>query len=89
VGCRPGFIVRKPDGREEEVVVGIDPEAISAVAKVSNDLPVGTDFWTEQAEQFLSDFLWNDENIPATGRLTLRGVERGVLEKAARKEVSK
>jgi len=83
------FIVRKPDGREQEVIVMIDPEAVSAVEKVSNDLPVGKGFWTEQAEQFLSDFLWNDGNVPATGRLTLRGVERDALVTAGRKEVSK
>jgi CheY-like chemotaxis protein len=83
------FIVRKPDGSEQEVVVEIDPEAVSAVEKVTNDLPLEKAFWTEQAEQFLSDFLWNDGNAPATGRLTLRGVEREALEKAARKEVSK
>ena len=83
------FIVRKPDGREQEVVVEIDPEAVSAVEKVTNNLSLGKAFWTEQAEQFLSDFLWNDGNAPASGRLTLRGVEREALEKAARKEVSK
>jgi DNA-binding response OmpR family regulator len=83
------FIVRKPNGSEQEVVVEIDPEAVSAVEKVTNDLPVGKAFWTEQAEQFLSEFLWNDGNAPATGRLTLRGVEREALEQAVRKEVSK
>ena len=81
--------MRKPDGREQEVVVEIDPEAVSAVEKVTNNLPLEKAFWTEQAEQFLSDFIWNDGNAPATGRLTLRGVEREALEKAARKEVSK
>ena len=83
------FIVRKPDGSEQKLVVEIDPEAVSEVEKVTNDLPLGKGFWTEQAEQFLSDFLWNDGNAPATGRLSLKGVEREALENAARKEVSK
>ena len=83
------FIVRKPDGSEQKVVVEIDPEAVSAVEKVTNHLPLASAFWTEQAEQFLSDFLWNDGNAPATGRLRLKGVEREALENAARKEVSK
>jgi len=83
------FIVRKPDGSEQKLVVEIDPEAVSAVEKVTNHLPPGNAFWTEQAEQFLSDFLWNDGNAPATGRLRLKGVEREALENAARKEVSK
>jgi DNA-binding response OmpR family regulator len=83
------FIVRKPDGGKQEVIIEIDPEAVSAVEKVTNHLPLGKAFWTEQAEQFLSDFLWNDGYVPATGRLTLRGVEREALENAARKEISK
>jgi len=81
------FIVRRPDGREQEVVVEIAPEAVSAVEKVTHDLPLGKAFWTEQAEQFLSDFLWNDGNAPSNGRLTLKGVEREALERAARKEI--
>src|SRR6185295_6798224 len=83
------FIVRRPDGREQQVVVEIDPDAVSAVEKVTNDLPLGKSFWTEQAEQFLRDFLWNDGNSPATGRLTLKGVEHQALAKAARKEAGK
>ena len=83
------FIVRKPDGRQQEVIVEIDPEAVSAVQRVTNNLPLGKAFWTQQAEQFLSDFLWNDGNVPSTGRLTLKDVEREALENAARKEVSK
>jgi CheY-like chemotaxis protein len=83
------FIVRAPNGRDQEVVVEIAPGAISAVEKVTTDFPLAKGFWTEQAEQFLSDFLWNDGNVPATGRLTLKGVEHEALRKAPRKEVSK
>ena len=83
------FIVRKPDGREQQVVVEIHPDAVSAVEKVTNYLPLGEVFWTQQAEQFLRDFLWNDGNAPATGRLTLKGVEHEALAKAARKETGK
>lgn len=83
------FIVRRPDGREQQVVVEIHPDAVSAVERVTNDLPLRKAFWTEQAEQFLRDFLWNDSNAPATGRLTLRGVEHEALAKAVRKEAGK
>jgi hypothetical protein len=85
--CR--FIVRGPDGREQEVVVEIDPEAVLVVERLTNDLPLGSAFWIEQAGQFLSDFIWNDGNAPASGRLTLKGVEREAVEKAMRKEVRK
>jgi CheY-like chemotaxis protein len=83
------FIVRRPGGQEQQVVVEIHPDAVSAVEKVTNDLPLSKGFWTEQAEQFLRDFLWNDGNAPATGRLTLKGVEHEALAKAARKEAGK
>jgi len=82
------FVVRTPHGREQEVVVEIDREAITAVEKVTRDLPIGKAFWTEQAERFLTDFIWNDGHVPANGRLTLKGVEHEALEKASRKEVS-
>jgi DNA-binding response OmpR family regulator len=81
------FEVRTPQGRVQDVVVEIDSEAITAVEKVTRNLPIGKAFWTEQAERFLTDFLWNDGHVPANGRLTLKGVEREALEQAARKEV--
>ncbi len=46
------FVVRRPEGREQQVTVEIDPDAISAVEKVTKDVPLGKGFWTEQAEQF-------------------------------------
>jgi len=39
------------------------PEAISAVEKVLNGLPLETTFWTDQAEQFLSDFCGTTEML--------------------------
>ena len=83
------FLVRTPHGEEKEVVVEIDREALTAVERVTHDLPIGKAFWTEQAESFLTDFIWNDGDVPSNGRLTLRGVEREALERAARKEVRK
>jgi len=83
------FIVRAPDGREQEVTVEIASEAIAAVERVTTDLPLGDSFWTEQAEQFLNDFLWNDGNAPATGKLILKGVEREALQTAVRKVATK
>jgi len=83
------FIVRSPNGNDQEVVVKIAPEAVSAVEKITSDLPLGESFWTEQAEQFLSAFLWNDGNAPATGKLTLKGVEHEALQQAMRKVASK
>lgn len=81
------FLVRTPQGKDVEVVVEIDPEAINMVERVTQALPIGRAFWTEQSERFLTDFIWNDGQVPANGRLTLKGVEREALEVAARKEV--
>jgi CheY-like chemotaxis protein len=77
------FVVRKPDGREQQVVVEISSEATAAVEQVTNDLPLERAFWTEQAERFLSDFIWNDGAVPPSGKLVLKGVEADELEKAA------
>lgn len=78
------FVVRKPDGREQKVVVEISPEATASVEHVTNHLPLEKAFWTEQAERFLSDFIWNDGTAPPSGKLVLKGVENDDLEKAIR-----
>jgi CheY-like chemotaxis protein len=82
------FIVKTPDGAKQEVIVEIDREAVSAVEAVTNNLPLQRSFWTEQAEQFLSDFIWNDGHAPANGRLRLKAVEGEALVKATREEVT-
>ena len=87
-GNERSFVVRTPHGEEQEVVVEISREALIAVERFTHDLPIGKAFWTEQAERFLTDFIWNDGHVPANGRLTLKGVEREELEKAAREEGS-
>ncbi len=79
------FIVRHPDGQEQEVVVEISDEAFREVEQATHHLPPGKAFWTEQAERFLSDFIWNDGNVPGDGKITLRGVEPEELKKAAEK----
>ena len=78
------FVVRSPDGQDHHVIVEIDPLAIAAVAKMTPVLPASTSFWTEQAKQFLSDFLWNDGHVPATESLKLKGVDRDEVERAVK-----
>ena len=79
------FLVRKPDGREQEVVVEISEEAFREAEQVTRNATIEKGFWTSQAETFLSDFLWNDGNVPAGGKLILKGVDRDVIEKAEEK----
>lgn len=81
------FVVRRPDGRAQEVIIEISEEALKAVALVTNRQSLSEAFWIEQAEEFLNDFIWNDGGVPANGRLTLRGVDRAELEKAAKREI--
>ncbi len=78
------FIVRGPDGREQEVVIEIDEEAVKSVERLARRrLPVGRAFLTEQAERFLNAFLWNDGKVPPGGRLTLKGIDREDLDRLA------
>jgi len=79
------FLVRKPDGSEQEVVVDISTEATGMVEQVTNHIPLERAFWTEQAERFLSDFIWNDGSVPPSGKLVLKGVEADELEKAIKR----
>jgi hypothetical protein len=67
------------------VVVEIADEAFREVEQAMHHIPLRKAFWTEQAERFLSDFIWNDGDVPGDGRITLRGVEPEELKKAAEK----
>jgi FixJ family two-component response regulator len=80
------FLVRKPDGREQEVVVEISDEAFREAAQLTRNATTEKGFWTTQAETFLSDFIWNDGNVPAGGNLILKGVDRDVIEKLKEEE---
>jgi hypothetical protein len=78
-------LVRKPDGHEQEVVVEISDEAFREAAQLTRNAAIEKGFWTSQAETFLSDFIWNDGNVPAGGKLILKGVDRDVIDKPEEK----
>ena len=73
-----GFIVRKPDGSEQPVSVVISETAIKEAERLMRSEPDDA-FWILQAETFLSDFIWNDGNVPADGKLILKGLDRDLL----------
>jgi FixJ family two-component response regulator len=75
------FTVRRPDGRDQEVVVEISEEAFKSAERVTGGASIEMGFWTSQAETFLSDFIWNDGDVPADGRLVLKGADHEGLEK--------
>jgi hypothetical protein len=78
------FIVKNPRGLEREIVVVIDPEAVGYVERMTRRrLPPESSFWTVQASNLLSAFLWNEGKLP-DNRLTLRDVDRDDLPVAER-----
>lgn len=82
------FVVRKPDGREQEVVVEISEQAFKEAEKLLRGETIEKAFWTTQAEMFLSDFIWNDGTVPP-GKLVLKGIDREGLQKLAEQKKPK
>jgi DNA-binding response OmpR family regulator len=66
------FVVVGPDESRQEVVVQIDEEPVGYVERmIRRRLPPESSFWTEQARDLLSDYLWSEGKTPPTGRLTV------------------
>jgi FixJ family two-component response regulator len=82
------FVVIEPDGREQEVVVEISERAFQEVEQLRDCYTIDEEFWTTQAEIFLSDFIWNDGNVPGS-KLILKNIDREVLEKVAQQKREK
>jgi DNA-binding response OmpR family regulator len=80
------FLVQNPAGREQEVIVDIDAEAVAMVERLTRrHLPYDSAFWTSCAERVLVAYLWDQGRIPSE-RLTVVQVDRNDLEIAARWE---
>jgi FixJ family two-component response regulator len=82
------FVVINPDGREQEVVVEISERAFQEAEQVLESSTIDEDFWTTQSETFLSDFIWNDGNVPRS-KLILKDIDQEVLEKLAQQKWQK
>ena len=79
------FIVVTPDGQKHDVLVEIDREAIEYIKRMTNRwLAPDNSFWTVQAQELLSDFLWNHGTVPPLRRLTLKNLAPDRLPIAAR-----
>ena len=79
------FTVVSPDGQRHEVLVEIDMEAIGYVHRMTNRwLAPSNSFWTVQAQELLTDFLWNHGEVPPLRRLVLKNIEPDRLPVAAR-----
>ena len=79
------FIVQHPDGREQEVVVEIEPAAVGLVERAAGrSLPLENSFWTWEAEHALNNFLWNEGKVPPGGKLTIARMDSDDLQVATR-----
>jgi len=84
---RRHFVVQHPDGREQEVVVEIDPGVIGFVERATGRrLPLENSFWSWEAEHVLNNYLWIEGNIPPGGKLRITQIDRDDLQVATRWE---
>jgi CheY-like chemotaxis protein len=79
------FAVVSPVGTRHEVLVQIGAEAVGYVERLTRRrLPPESSFWTEQARRLLSDYLWNEGDVPLTKELILKQLSRDELPIAER-----
>ena len=79
------FFVRSPNGDEKEVVVEIaDAPATYIERMIQRPLSRKSSFWTLHAQRTLTDYLWNEAQIPPSGRLEMHSLDQDDVEMAAR-----
>ena len=79
------FLVVGPEGTPQDLLVEIDEEPVGYVERMTRRrLPPESSFWTEQARDLLSDYLWSEGKIPPTGKLTLNDLDPDKLPIAER-----
>ena len=79
------FVVQHPDGRQQDVVVEVDPAAVGFVERTTKRrLPIESTFWSALAERRLNQFLWNEGKVPPAGTLTIepRHIDRDGVQMA-------
>jgi len=79
------FVVVGPDGKRQEVLVVINEEPVGYVERMTRRrLPPESSFWTAQARELLSDYLWSEGKTPPTGKLTIKDLDQDKLPIAER-----
>ena len=79
------FLVVGPEGNPQDLLVQIDEEPVGYVERMTRRrLPPESSFWTEQARDLLSDYLWSEGKIPLGGKLTLKDFDPDKLPIAER-----
>ena len=66
------FLVRHPDGRKREVTVEFDDGVIALVENVRGGrLSFASGFWVNCAERCLATYLWENDDYPPSGQLSI------------------
>lgn len=74
---RYAFIVRDPNGKEEEVVVEIaDAVLTQTQVRTRNRIQRGNTLWICCAERHLANHVWEKGDLPADNKLTITGLDR-------------
>lgn len=69
------FIVSDSEEQACEVIVEFDPAAVTLVQSCRRQpLTSGSAFWVNCAERSLAAYLWEKDEFPPNGRLTLKEV---------------
>ena len=80
------FLVRDPQGEEQDVMVQVEASAVAMVARlIRRSLPLASSFWQSYAEHTLATCLWDEGRIPLLP-LTITQVDRRGIDLAARWE---
>ena len=71
-GTRHYFIVRDPNGYELDVTVDISDAVIAEVRRrCRGRITLASSFWINCAERHLTDYLWEHEDYPPDGWITV------------------
>lgn len=66
------FMVRDPEGSEREITVEIDQQAVNEITLRSRGrISSESSYWICCAERHLAEYLWENDNYPLDGKLTV------------------
>ncbi|HMH44408.1 MAG TPA: hypothetical protein VK557_13040 [Pyrinomonadaceae bacterium] len=84
-GTRHYFIVRDPYGYELDITVEISNEAVADVMwRCRGRITLESSFWIACAEGHLATYLWENEDYPPDGKLTVDQLSLDDLDLARR-----
>jgi len=71
-GTRHYFIVRDPNGYELDITVDISDAVVAEVRRrCRGRITLASSFWINCAERHLTEYLWEYEDYPPDGRITV------------------